>query len=118
MPLQNEVNKNKHKILLRHVREAEPPSEEESIPELSNLIPEDGAITKSSSEERPLVAFDAYRNKPFHEDKRYVTFDGTKVNVGKAFNPDTGKVMIFLIHSSQLDKHILIVIMMMMPLNL
>ena len=39
-----------------------------------------------------MVAFDAYRDKPFHEDQKYITFDGMKVNVGDAFNPKTGMV--------------------------
>ena len=41
-----------------------------------------------------MVAFDAFRNKPFHEDQEYITFDGMKVNVGGGFNPDTGMVRI------------------------
>merc|ERR1719415_281346 len=40
--------------------------------------------------ETKMVAFDAFRDKPFHEDQKYITFDGMKVNVGGAFNPDTG----------------------------
>ena len=46
------------------------------------------------STEPKMVAFDAFRNKPFHEDQKYITFDGMKVNVGGAFNPDTGMVCI------------------------
>ena len=37
------------------------------------------------------MAFDAFRNKPFHEALTYLTFDGTTVNIGGAFDPDTGK---------------------------
>ena len=39
-----------------------------------------------------MVAFDAYRNKPLHVEQKYVTFDGTEVNVGGAFNAETGMV--------------------------
>ena len=42
--------------------------------------------------ETKMVAFDAYRDKPFHEDQKYITFDGMKVNVGGGFDPDSGMV--------------------------
>ena len=51
---------------------------------------QDGGVT--SADIPKMVAFDAYRNKPFHEEQKYVTFDGTEVNAGGAFNPETGKV--------------------------
>jgi len=40
--------------------------------------------------ETRMVAFDAYRDKPFHEDQKYITFDGMKVNVGGGFDPKSG----------------------------
>merc|ERR1719270_1906349 len=40
--------------------------------------------------ETKMVAFDAYRDKPFHEDQKYITFDGMKVNVGGGFDPKSG----------------------------
>merc|ERR1719415_500387 len=40
--------------------------------------------------ETKMVAFDAFRNKPFHEDQKYITFDGMKVNIGGAMDPDSG----------------------------
>merc|ERR1712038_2027655 len=40
--------------------------------------------------ETKMVAFDAYRDKPFHEDQKYITFDGMKVNVGGGFDPTSG----------------------------
>jgi len=46
--------------------------------------------TNSKLSDTKMVAFDAFRNKPFHEDQKYITFDGMKVNVGGGFNPDTG----------------------------
>ena len=49
-------------------------------------------ITEAPKTETKMVAFDAYRDKPFHEDQKYITFDGMKVNVGDAFNPKTGMV--------------------------
>ena len=49
-------------------------------------------MTKVTKSETKMVAFDAFRDKPFHEDQKYITFDGMKVNVGGAFNPDTGMV--------------------------
>lgn len=42
--------------------------------------------------ETKMVAFDAFRNKPFHEDQKYITFDGMKVNVGGGFDPESGMV--------------------------
>jgi len=42
------------------------------------------------ADETKMVAFDAYRDKPFHEDQKYITFDGMKVNVGGGFDPDSG----------------------------
>ena len=44
------------------------------------------------ADETKMVAFDAYRDKPFHEDQKYITFDGMKVNVGGGFDPDSGMV--------------------------
>lgn len=41
--------------------------------------------------DKPTVAFDAYRNRPFHEPQSFITFDGTTINVGDAFNAETGK---------------------------
>jgi hypothetical protein len=48
------------------------------------------SIREAPNTETKMVAFDAFRDKPFHEDQKYITFDGMKVNVGGAFNPDTG----------------------------
>ena len=48
--------------------------------------------TEAPKTETKMVAFDAFRDKPFHEDQKYITFDGMKVNVGDAFNPKTGMV--------------------------
>ena len=44
--------------------------------------------------ETKMVAFDAYRDKPFHEDQKYITFDGMKVNVGGGFDPKSGMVSV------------------------
>ena len=44
--------------------------------------------------ETKMVAFDAYRDKPFHEDQKYITFDGMKVNVGGGFDPTSGMVSV------------------------
>ena len=46
---------------------------------------------QANSKCKPTVAFDAYRNKPFKEPQKYVTFDGTTVNIGDAFNAKTGE---------------------------
>jgi len=39
---------------------------------------------------KKIVAFDAYRSKPFDNRQSIVTFDNTSVNVGDAFNVTTG----------------------------
>ena len=39
----------------------------------------------------PLVAFDAYRNKPFNQEQTVLTYDGTSVNKGNALDPATGE---------------------------
>ena len=36
------------------------------------------------------IAFDAFRNKPFYTAQTYLTFDGTMVNAGGGFDPNTG----------------------------
>ena len=51
-------------------------------------------ITEAPETKTKMVAFDAFRDKPFHEDQKYITFDGMNVNVGGAFNPKTGMVCI------------------------
>jgi len=39
---------------------------------------------------RPVIAFDAFRNQPFYKAQSYLTFNGTTVNIGGAFDPSTG----------------------------
>lgn len=39
---------------------------------------------------RGKVAFDGFRNKPFHFSQQFVTYDGTTVNHGNGLNPETG----------------------------
>jgi len=40
---------------------------------------------------KTVIAFDAYRNQPFYEAQSILTFNGTTVNIGNAFDPQTGK---------------------------
>lgn len=40
--------------------------------------------------DKPVIAFDAFRNQPFYKAQSYLTFNGTTVNVGGAFDPSTG----------------------------
>ena len=60
-----------------------------------------------SINEPKMVAFDAFRDKPFHEDQQYITFDGMKVNVGGGFNPDTG--MVCCNHNMLKDYHPIVI---------
>ena len=86
-------------ILRRHPRNFDP-TETPTLTDNIMMSTKPRDISASKSSELPtMVAFDAYRDKPFHDDKKYITFDGMKVNVGGAFNPDTGMVSLFLISS-------------------
>ena len=45
----------------------------------------------STTFKKPVIAFDAFRNQPFYEAQTYLTFNGTTVNIGNAFDETTGK---------------------------
>jgi len=47
-------------------------------------------ISTNQIHKRRIVAFDAYRSKPFDIQQSIVTFDNTSVNVGDAFNVTNG----------------------------
>jgi len=47
-------------------------------------------ISTNQNHKRRIVAFDAYRSKPFDIQQSIVTFDNTSVNVGDAFNVTNG----------------------------
>ena len=67
------------------------PSEDMIIKKIQNAIYD--TMEPSREPKHTMVAFDAFRNKPFHEDQKYITFDGMKVNIGGAMDPDSGMVL-------------------------
>ena len=71
------------------------PPEDMILKKLQNAIHD--TMEPSRETRHTMVAFDAFRNKPFHEDQKYITFDGMKVNIGGAMDPDSGMVIYFLI---------------------
>jgi len=64
------------------------PSEDMIFKKIQNAIHD--TMEPSREPKHTMVAFDAFRNKPFHEDQKYITFDGMKVNIGGAMDPDSG----------------------------
>jgi len=56
----------------------------------SNSSNDDIASNEIDSPKKRVVAFDAYRSKPFDNRQSVVTFDNTSVNVGDAFDVTTG----------------------------
>jgi len=64
------------------------PSEDMVIKKIQNALYD--TMEPSREPKHTMVAFDAFRNKPFHEDQKYITFDGMKVNIGGAMDPDSG----------------------------
>ena len=72
------------------------PSEDMIIKKIQNAIYD--TMEPSREPKHTMVAFDAFRNKPFHEDQKYITFDGMKVNIGGAMDPDSGMVLDLYMH--------------------
>ena len=67
------------------------PSEDMVIKKIQNALYD--TMEPNREPKHTMVAFDAFRNKPFHEDQKYITFDGMKVNIGGAMDPDSGMVL-------------------------
>lgn len=70
------------------------PNNENDLTASNSRKPRNFLASSSSSANsiwgKPGVAFDAYRNKPFHETQATITYDGTLVNHGHGLNISNG----------------------------